>query len=200
MSLLKRAPSAARRLFYAVIELARKRESLVIFRMLPGQLASVQPQLQDVTFMSRNVAELAAEIEALDFPRNLRDELRAPQPDLRLHLIHDANKVASWGFSVRPSGTWPLTETHSVLHVEEGAVCLFAFETLPEFRGRRLYPALLSSILLERFQEGAPAAYIWCAIDNRASYSSIKRVGFVEVGTHRYRRVLGFSTRTSIGR
>lgn len=201
MSLLKRALSALRRLFTAIIEFAWKRESLVIFRTLPGHFVSVQPQVPEVTLTSKNAADLTAgEIEVCDLPRNLRDELRASQADQRLHLIRVADKVASWGFSVRPSGAWPLTETHSSLNVEPCAVCLFAFETLPEFRGRRLYPALLSRILLERFQEGAPAAYIWCAIDNRASYASIKRVGFEEVATHRYRRVLGFSFRTSIDR
>ena len=193
MSLLNRVPSAVRRLVNAIIGLAWQHESLVIFRVLPGQAVSIQPRLEDVTLTSRGAADLtAAEIEVLDLPKNLRHELRAPQADQRLHLIRVGGKAASWGFSVRPAGAWPLTETHSWLNVEDAAVCLYAFETLPPYRGRRLYPALLSSILAERFQEGAPAAYIWCATDNRASYASIKRVGFVEVGRHRYWRLLGF--------
>jgi RimJ/RimL family protein N-acetyltransferase len=67
---------------------------------------------------------------------------------------------------------------------------LYDFHVLPEFRGRRLYQALLADILHKRFAAGATRAYITVLASNAPSRIAIERVGFRLVRTNRYRRVL----------
>jgi hypothetical protein len=182
-----------------IFGLVWQQQSLIIFRIRPEEVITVSAEVHDAAFTSASIADVGTKIGDIhQLPGNLRDELRAARPDQRVHLALVDGRVASWGFSVIPRGAWPLTETQCTLHVEDGAVCLFAFETLPQYRGRRLYPCLLSTIVSDRFREGATTAYIWCASGNHASYASIKRVGFKEITSHHYRRVLGVSaSRTS---
>jgi ribosomal protein S18 acetylase RimI-like enzyme len=170
-------------------------ESLVVFRLRPGELRPVTADfaLGEAGRLWSTSAEGVQQGELAPFPPRLDAELRDPAPTRRLHLIEVDGRIAAWGFSTVAVATWPLTETASTLAVEPGGVCLTAFETIPEYRGRRFYPSILTRIVEERFAEGVPAAYIWCATDNRASYNSIKRVGFREIAIHRRRRVLGIS-------
>jgi RimJ/RimL family protein N-acetyltransferase len=168
-------------------------ESLVIFRIFPDQVIAVDPKIAYQSFTSTLAGSLT-ETEASRLPHRLQAQLAGAHAGQRVHIIRADDRIASWGFSVLPRVSWPLTETHSRLELEVGAVCLIAFETLPEYRGLRFYPSLLSLILRERFEEGALTAYIWCAPDNVASYGSIKRVGFRETAIHRYRRILGRKT------
>jgi hypothetical protein len=173
-------------------------DSLVIFRIEASQMRTVAIQMRDGerwTYRSSPAAELAGAAQG-ELPRNLAVEVDEAQAAQRVHLIEVDGHVAAWGFSVVPANGWPLSETRSTLTAEEGAACLVAFETLPQYRGRRLYPTLMLRILAERFQDGATAGYIWCRPTNAASYAAIKRVGFQEVSLHRSVRLFGFG-RTS---
>lgn len=186
--------SGARHIISSISGFVWQRRTLVIFRARPEDVITVSTDAPNAAYEWATTAEVSTRVgDIRRLPRNLSEELRDARQDQRLHLMVIDGRVASWGFSVSPRGAWPLTETRSSLDVEDNAVCLFAFETLPEYRGQRLYPSLLSRILSDRFREGAAAAYIWCASSNRASYASIKRVGFKEIANHRYRKVLGFS-------
>jgi RimJ/RimL family protein N-acetyltransferase len=168
------------------------RENLVVFQMRPEQLNPVAPPASAgrVKIQSKAVAAFLADGHA-SLPASLARELQSAQADQRVHWIEVEGALASWGFSGRAAGFWPLTETRSSLAVPAGGVCLTAFETIPSYRGRGLYPALLTSILTERFREGALVAYIWCRRENVASYRAILRVGFREVAIHRYSRLHG---------
>lgn len=173
------------------------REHLVVFQVRPEQLNPVAPQVSPgvVTIRSDAAPTLLAR-PLVELPPSLAAELRSVGPDHRVHWVEVDGGVASWGFSARARGAWPLTETRSSLAVPAGGVCLTTFETMPHHRGRRLYPALLTWILTERFREGAPVAYIWCRRENAASYRAIRRVGFREVAIHRYSRLLGVVRRS----
>lgn len=166
-------------------------ETLVIFEMRPHELVPITPTLPAGASWRAESAPATPPAAGETLPANMSAELVTARPRQRVHLIRVGGEIASWGFSALPDEPWPLTETRSVLPVVDGGVCLTAFETLPPYRGQRLYPALLTHILQERFREGCPVAYIWCRESNRASYAAIKRVGFAETATHRFRRVLG---------
>lgn len=194
---LQRKLAALRRRGAARAIVRRAREALwsdctlVVFRITPEQAVSVAPALDDGVSWSyecRTPHELARMEQPL--PASLVGELAQGAPDRRIHLLRVAGALASWGVSDTPDGWWPLTETRSILPVEPRGVCLTAFETEPRYRGHRLYPALLSRILRERFSEGARVAFIWCEQDNAASHAGIIRVGFRELARHRARRVL----------
>jgi RimJ/RimL family protein N-acetyltransferase len=172
------------------------RERLVVFAMRPEQLNPVRPELGREDWQLRSEALSAFHwAGAIPVPASLAGELRSATPGQRVHWVQVGSEIVSWGFSAPAPGSWPLTETRSRLRVPLGGVCLFAFETVPAFRGRRLYPAVLTGILDERFREGATLAYIWCRQDNVASYRAIRRVGFREVAVHEFERFLGVSRR-----
>jgi RimJ/RimL family protein N-acetyltransferase len=172
------------------------RERLVVFEMRPEQLNPVAPALgEDAWELHSEACSDFRLSDATFLPAPLAAELRAAAPGQRIHWIEVAGTLVSGGFSAPAPGSWPLTETRSRLRVPPGGVCLLTFETLQAFRGRRLYPAVLTGILQERFREGAPIAYIWCHQDNVASYHAIRRVGFREAAVHDYYRLLGISRR-----
>ena len=98
-----------------------------------------------------------------------------------------------------PSGPAQLTETPGAsLEFEPGAVSLYDFHVLPEFRGRRLYQALLTDILQKRFAEGASTAYITVLASNAPSRAAIERVGFKLVRRNIYKKVGKQETLTSL--
>lgn len=173
-------------------------DSLVIFRIESSQVQPVPVRLEDDerwTYRAMRAAHVRHQF-SIDLPDNLVAALDEARGEQRVHIMDVDGHVAAWGFSAAPANGWPLWETGSTLVAEEGAVCLFAFETLPAYRGRRLYPSIMLRILAERFQDGASAAYIWCRPTNAASYAAIKRVGFEEVSIHRSVRLFGFGRRS----
>jgi CelD/BcsL family acetyltransferase involved in cellulose biosynthesis/GNAT superfamily N-acetyltransferase len=96
-----------------------------------------------------------------------------------LHTICINGALAGWGYSYLPTEPAALSETPGVtLAFDDGAVSLYGFYVLPEFRGRGLYQALLSEILERRFAAGATIAYIGVVESNTASRVAIERVGF----------------------
>lgn len=108
-----------------------------------------------------------------------------------LHTVVIDGRLAGWGHSFYPTGPAQLTETPgAVLELPSGAVSLYDFHVVPEFRGRRIYQALLTHILQQRFTEGASRAYITVLASNTASRVAIERVGFRRVAVNHYRRVL----------
>lgn len=167
-------------------------ETLIVFVIGPDQLNPVTPELEGELWSMRcNDTSTLGDLR--DVPEHVTSEMRSPPPGQRMHWAEVSGRVVSWGFSTPWIGPWALSETRSTLIVPPGGVCLTALETLPEFRGRRLYPSVLTVILSERFSQGARRGYIWCRQDNIASYRAIKRVGFQEIAIHRYTRLLGWA-------
>jgi len=115
-----------------------------------------------------------------------------------LHTLVIDGKLAAWGFSYQPTQPANLTETPgAVLDFEANAVSLYDFHTIPEFRGRRVYQALLSRILARRFAQGMARAYITVLLSNTPSRVAIERVGFQLIREHHYRRLLKRASVTS---
>jgi CelD/BcsL family acetyltransferase involved in cellulose biosynthesis/ribosomal protein S18 acetylase RimI-like enzyme len=112
-----------------------------------------------------------------------------------LHTAVVSGALAGWGYSYYPKEPARLTETPgAVFEFEPGAVSLYDFHVLREFRGRRIYQALLTHILQQRFAEGAPVAHISVLASNHSSRVAIERVGFRLVAVNAYRRVLKWAT------
>lgn len=84
-----------------------------------------------------------------------------------------------------------ISAPHGVLTIPSGTVCLEDSVTSPDFRGRRLAPAAWT-LLADRMQEeGMTSIITKIGEENAASRKAILRSGFVEVGSARFRRVLG---------
>jgi CelD/BcsL family acetyltransferase involved in cellulose biosynthesis len=95
-----------------------------------------------------------------------------------LHTVLVNGQLAGWGWSYRPESPAFISETETTLAFEPNSVSLYDYQVLHEYRGRQIYPALLSQILRERFAEGAAGAYIMCLESNIASRKGIERAGF----------------------
>jgi hypothetical protein len=177
-----------------VRELFRSEAALVVFSMREPQLKEVLPVSDgvDIQLVSDDPARLLASGRlTADTPPRFRDELaNFSRPGARVHYALVDGRLAAWGFSLLPAGKWPLTETGTVLDTGSAGTCLVSFETLPDYRGRRLHPAIIYQSARERFADGAEIAYAWCLEGNTAAYKNIVRTGYVPFETHRWVRVL----------
>jgi GNAT superfamily N-acetyltransferase len=167
--------------------------------MTPDQLRTVQPALaagETCEVHDNRIDDLllwngtSPSIASL-LTHCARTYARALNAGRTLHTIVVGGRLAGWGYSYLPAEPAQLTETPgATLEFESGAASLYDFQVLPEFRGRRIYQALLGDILRKRFAAGAPRAYIAVLASNAPSRIAIERVGFRLFRTNRYRRVL----------
>jgi CelD/BcsL family acetyltransferase involved in cellulose biosynthesis len=107
-----------------------------------------------------------------------------------LHTLLVGGRLASWIWSYEPSGPITLTETGTSFATLPHSISLYAACTVPEFRGRKLYPALLSRIQARAYKEGTQWAYIMCVSTNVASWRGIEAAGMRLIERHRMRRRL----------
>jgi GNAT superfamily N-acetyltransferase len=120
--------------------------------------------------------------------RNFTDVVRSGRT---FHTVLVNDRLAAWGYSYSPSEPATLTEVGgATLEFEPESVSLYDFYTLPEFRGKKLYQALLSHILSMRFSSGAKQAYITVLEKNAPSRVAIERVGFKPVTINEITRFL----------
>jgi GNAT superfamily N-acetyltransferase len=114
------------------------------------------------------------------------------------HTVLVNDRLAGWGFSYTPSEPARLSETGGTpFEFLPNSVSLYDFYVLPEFRGRKLYPALLVHVLKKRFAEGAQQAYIAVLQSNQPSLKAIQRVGFQVIRRNRYMRLLRWARTVS---
>jgi len=88
-------------------------------------------------------------------------------------------EVASYGWvTFEPE---PMDDLGVSFTAPPGEVWLYDFATVPEFRGRRLYPGLLRFILSQLKEQGVKRAWIGTEPGNVASQHGIQRAGFTLV-------------------
>jgi hypothetical protein len=85
-------------------------------------------------------------------------------------------EVASYGWVT--SEPEPMDDLGVSFTAPAGEVWLYDFATVPEFRGRRLYPGLLRFILSQLKEQGVKRAWIGTEPGNVASEHGIQRAGF----------------------
>jgi RimJ/RimL family protein N-acetyltransferase len=121
----------------------------------------------------------------------LQGTLEALENGRWFHTVLVNGRLAGWGYSYWPKEPVCLMETGSLLFPTQAhSVSLYDFGILPEFRGRKLYQALLSDILERRFAEGAERAYISVLEQNVPSLKAIERVGFRVIAINQFTRLL----------
>jgi GNAT superfamily N-acetyltransferase len=65
------------------------------------------------------------------------------------------------------------------LALDKAEASLISFYTVPDFRGRGLYGALINSMLKHLKKRHFSTCYIWASKDNKASLAGIEKAGFV---------------------
>ena len=165
----------------------------------PDSRQTVEPSLgagESCAFRENEIYDLLKwKGESNDTSRLLSDKARQLPGLLKsgrtFHTVLINDRLAGWGLSYWPKEPANLSETGgTVLEFPPGSVSLYDFFVLPEYRGRKLYQALLSHILELRFREGAGQAYIGVLKSNESSLAGIERTGFKRWRTTRYWRLL----------
>lgn len=93
-------------------------------------------------------------------------------------------EVVCYGWATREPE--PMDDLGIAFTPPPGDVWLYDFATVPEFRGRRFYPALLRFILSDLKEEDVKRAWIGTEPGNLASQSGIRRAGFTLAAEMRF--------------
>ena len=198
--------TAARAAVTAALSRVYEKRTGLVYAMTPEQLHPLEPRLvagEQYEVHDNCVADLllwtgSSPSTTSAITACARAYARVRNDNRSLHTLVIDGKLAAWGFSYQPTQPANLTETPgAVLDFEANAVSLYDFHTIPEFRGRRVYQALLSRILARRFAQGAARAYITVLLSNTPSRVAIERVGFQLIREHHYRRLLKRASVTS---
>jgi GNAT superfamily N-acetyltransferase len=179
-----------------------ERTRAIVFMARPEDVRQANPELKagekvtchdnDIyTFLNRSRWDDSSAREIGNMVRHYADFLRTGRT---IHTIQVNDRLAAWGCSWYPTEPALLTEAGGArLEFLPNSVSLHGFYTLPEFRGRKLYQALLSYVLAKRFAEGAAHAYISAGVSNIPSLRAIERVGFKAVKVFEWSRFLKWS-------
>ena len=184
-----------------------ERQTGHVYAMHPGQLRPVQPRLSHpdtVAYHENRIEDLLcwhgrSVATASDITVCAQQYSRSRASGRTLHTVLVNDRLAGWGYSYYPQKPAQLTETPgATLDFPAGSVSLYDFHVVPECRGKRIYQALLTHILQQRFAEGAPLAWITVLASNVPSRVAIEHVGFQLKAANRYRRLLRWTRLTPL--
>jgi CelD/BcsL family acetyltransferase involved in cellulose biosynthesis/GNAT superfamily N-acetyltransferase len=192
--------SSAKRALGVVRKSVYDRRIGLLLRVRPGDLREVTPKLpagaewqvntnrsEDLLKWAGKSLETSARISEI-----ARGYGKSRASGRSMHTLLVDDRLAGWGFSYLPDQPAVLSETPGASYVfPSGSASLYDFYVLPEFRGQRLYQALLCHIVQTRFAEGVSDVYIAVLHGNVASRSAIERVGFHVVHRNHYVALLG---------
>lgn len=97
----------------------------------------------------------------------------------RCYVALVEGKLAAYGWATFDQEA--IGELGLLVHLKPGEAYIWDCVTLPEYRGLRLYPALLAYIARELQAGGFQRVWIGANADNVASQSGMRQVGFVPI-------------------
>jgi RimJ/RimL family protein N-acetyltransferase len=168
-----------------------ERRSVILFRASPETLtARATSAGNDFRVLSRSEA---ATVQPGSEPlRHLLMASVSDGPDSQeLHLVYREGSLAGWGISFVGSYEWPIPEVGAKVRLESDDAVLTSFYIIPEYRGKKLYQALMSEMAIRAARRGVRRITIWCDADNLPSRAAIERVGFKKASTFRCMTLLG---------
>jgi GNAT superfamily N-acetyltransferase len=162
---------------------------------LPWKTETLCLYAYDLSKPAKNIkAELPIGIDLLNRPIKLENTALA--------MIHDhlksnqdifaacyRKKPVSYLFTAT-SRCW-IGEVHDCLSIAPQEVYLFNAYTYKGFRGKHIYPALISHVLRHYQQRSFKKALIFTTGENTISMTGITRVGFKHYGNVQFRYFLG---------
>ncbi len=147
----------------------------------PGfELARLGPGDPDSAPLRARLAEAMSPVPPAEVARRLAAGRRA-------YVIRAGEPVVSYGwvsFDEEEVG-----ELEGAIRVGPGEAYIWDCATLPAWRGRGLYPALLRAIARELAAEGFTWVWIAAAADNFPSLRGFVKAGYARVGVVRYVRI-----------
>lgn len=105
----------------------------------------------------------------------------------RAYVVEGPPGVLAYGWVTR--GDEEIAEIEGRIRVGPSEAYIWDCATLPAFRGRGLYPALLGAIARELVGEGVARVWIAARADNAASLRGLEKAGYRRVADIRYVRL-----------
>ncbi|MBK9713568.1 MAG: GNAT family N-acetyltransferase [Kouleothrix sp.] len=136
----------------------------------PPCQARVQAEFAEVC--GDDLEELAGAM-SLPTPEPIRQRLRGGR---RCFSLRIAGEIAAYGWITR--GPELVGELEREFHLHDDEAYIWDCGTVPAWRGRRCYSALLSQLVRQLRSEGAPRIWIGASRLNRASICGIINAGF----------------------
>lgn len=128
---------------------------------------------------------LAAAMQRPDASKMVQERLAGNR---RCFVLKHDNQIVTYGWVTRgPEGVGELERRFNLLPTE---AYIWDCVTLPQWRGQRLYSALLSELIYRLHNEGAPRIWIGASRENEPSVRGFVNAGFKPVLDLVYRRFL----------
>jgi ribosomal protein S18 acetylase RimI-like enzyme len=105
----------------------------------------------------------------------------------RAYVVEGPTGVVSYGWVTL--GDEQIAEIEGTIRIPRGDAYIWDCATLPAYRGRGLYPALLAAIARDLAEERLAWAWIAARTENVASLRGFQKAGFRRVADVRYRRL-----------
>ena len=115
----------------------------------------------------------------------------------RCYVAWDGDRVVAYGWVSQ--GSECVGELERAFHMAPDEAYIWDCVTLPEYRGRGLYSALLSYILAELHKVGVRRTWIGASLDNQASIKGFMKAGFQPAIKLFYGRLLALRCAWAIG-
>jgi len=107
----------------------------------------------------------------------------------RCFAAWDGSRIAAYGWASQ--GHEYVGEMERTFRLQTGEAYIWDCATLPEYRGQRLYSALLDYMVAELRRAGVGRVWIGASLDNRPSIKGFVNAGFQPAITLVYARLLG---------
>jgi ribosomal protein S18 acetylase RimI-like enzyme len=131
-----------------------------------------------------DAAALAAAMGLLD-QAPIQERFTAPR---RCFVAWDGDRIAAYGWASQ--GYECVGELEREFHMQPDEAYIWDCATMPEYRAKRLYSALLGYMLAELRRSGVGRVWIGASLDNRPSIKGFVNAGFRPAITLVYRRLL----------
>ncbi|HEX7127173.1 MAG TPA: GNAT family N-acetyltransferase [Thermodesulfobacteriota bacterium] len=105
----------------------------------------------------------------------------------RAYVVEGPAGILAYGWVTR--GDEEIAEVEGRIRVGPGEAYIWDCATLPAYRGRGLYPALLGAIARDLAADGVTRAWIAARADNAPSLRGLEKAGFQRAADIRYVRL-----------
>jgi ribosomal protein S18 acetylase RimI-like enzyme len=128
---------------------------------------------------------------------NSAEAARRFTSERRCYVAWDGDRVVAYGWVSQ--GSECVGELERAFHMTPDEAYIWDCVTLPEYRGRGLYSALLAHMLAELREVGVRRTWIGASLDNQASIKGFMKAGFQPTIKLIYGRLLALRCAWVIG-
>lgn len=152
----------------------------------PNRLTRDEIHFRRVYPGDASVIQSAMEKAGIYIPHDAARRLAAGREGYIGEIMESINRLVAVTYGWVALSAEPLGNTGCAFDPPPAEAYLYDFATVPDYRGRGFYPALLRFILTDLAAQGVNRAWIGTEPGNDTSARSIKRAGFTKVADTSY--------------